>query len=141
MWASPACDPWLCFIARANGGRDSARPGIVGDYNVSYINDSNETALVLAWMMSQCTIRSVHTGLEQPLNSLLLKWPVLHNIFVATEATRIICNAGALGAESLKPLEFMVTLPKPVALKYLARNRRCNIDAKSMQNRCKTDAT
>ena len=38
MWASPAYDPWLCFVARANSGRDSARPGIVGDYNVSCIN-------------------------------------------------------------------------------------------------------
>ena len=135
MWASPECKPWLCFVSRNNNGRDSARPGIVGDYNVEYINESNESALVLAWMMSQCTVRSVHTGLEQPLNSLLLKWPVVQNIFEATEATRIVCNAGALGAESLKPLEFMVTHPEAVARKYLDRNRRCKIDTKKRKKK------
>ena len=124
VWMSPDCDPWLSFITKANTMRDNNIPDIVGNCDSEWVQAANDVALLVSWLIFIAYMRGIYTSIEQPMNSMLFKYPCVKTTHDIVDAKRVVCFAGALGATSHKPLEFMLTIPsEPVDL-YLRHGKR-----------------
>ena len=124
VWFSPSCDPWLGFMTRATTCRGKTAPDIVGDESVQMVANGNDCAFPCSVMMFEARIIArAHVGLEQPMNSMLFKYPCVRNSLEQIGTHRYICCAGALGATSEKPLELHLTVPETMAIRLFQRNR------------------
>ena len=124
VWMSPDCDPWLSFITKANTLRDNNIPDIVGNCDSEWVQAANDVALLVSWLVFIANMRDIYTSIEQPMNSMLFKYPCVKTTHDIVDAKRVVCCAGALGAKSMKPLEFMLTIPSECVDLYLRRGRR-----------------
>lgn len=124
VWMSPDCDPWLAFITKSSTARNNNEPDIVGNCDSEWVQAANDVALLVSWLIFIAYMRGIYTSIEQPMNSMLFKYPCVKTTHDIVHAKRVVCFAGALGASSHKPLEFMLTIPsEPVDL-YLRHGKR-----------------
>ena len=124
VWMSPDCDPWLSFITKSTTERNNKEPDIVGNCDSEWVQDANDVALLVSWIIFIAYMRGIYTSIEQPINSMLFKYPCVKITHEIVDAKRVVCFAGALGATSPKPLEFMVTIPSEHVDLYLRHGKR-----------------
>ena len=124
VWMSPDCDPWLAFMTKSSTARNNNEPDIVGNCDSEWVQAANDVALLVSWLIFIAYMLGIYTSIEQPMNSMLFKYPCVKTTHDIVHAKRVVCFAGALGASSHKPLEFMLTIPsEPVDL-YLRHGKR-----------------
>ena len=124
VWMSPDCDPWLSFITKSTTERNNKEPDIVGNCDSEWVQAANDVALLVSWIIFIAYMRGIYTSIEQPINSMLFKYPCVKITHEIVDAKRVVCFAGALGATSPKPLEFMVTIPSEHVDLYLRHGKR-----------------
>ena len=120
MWASPNCKSWLSFISR-NWSQRGYGTAIVGNYTIAEVEDANAGAIYIAYFLVVCATRDVFTALEQPINTLLYKFPAICDSLLMVGGTRFVSSLGAFGASSMKMLEVYTTLPVKVVKKHLVK--------------------
>jgi len=124
VWMSPACRSWLCYMSRSTYGRTSDEAGIWGNDYMNECKQGNDCALITAYLMFLCSTQVVFYALEQPMNSLLFKFPCIAQVLQGDRAHRVVCHAGALGASTVKALEIHYTWPEKYGLERLAFSRK-----------------
>lgn len=124
VWMSPDCDPWLAFITKSSTERDNNEPSIVGKCDSEWVQAANDVALLISWLVFTAYMLDIYTSIEQPMNSLLFKYPCVKTTHDIVNAKRVVCFAGALGASSHKPLEFWLTIPSEQVDLYLRHGKK-----------------
>ena len=79
-------------------------------------------------MLFLCTVECVCFGIENPLNSLQFTFDCIKTVLETSQATRVVCHVGALGASSIKALEIYNTLPPDVAVRFFSFDKRAAYD-------------
>ena len=79
--------------------------------------------MIVGWLWVLAGARRVFALVEQPARSLFFSYPCVTDAFAVTGVSRCHTWLRAFGADTLKPLELMSTLP-PHLLARLARTRQ-----------------
>jgi hypothetical protein len=80
--------------------------------------------LLRPWLVSLAVARGAYVVMEQPINSLLYKWPPVAALTDHIPLRREVTASGAFGGASVKQLEFRTNIPKDVFDRYMVRTRK-----------------
>ena len=117
--AAPCCASWPRWLCANTHKRNTPEFGIFGDESHYFVQNGNQTALVLSWLLQYLHFRDVFILVEQPEDSLQSTHPSMEFAYSIIQPEKMHTWLGAFGNIIMKPTYFWTTMNPDIAQELL----------------------